>query len=75
MTDAKGEHTDMCVSLSGANWLVHSHPDECTTGRAGEKSGQGREDGSDAWGLRHEGRTNKKWQETGALRTEFFCWV
>lgn len=42
MTDAKGEHPDMCVSLSGANWLVHSHTDECTTGRAGEKSGQGR---------------------------------
>lgn len=42
MTDAKGEHPDMCVSLSGANWLVHSHPDECTTGRAGERSGRGR---------------------------------
>lgn len=42
MTDVKGEHPDMCVSLSGANWLVHSHPDECTTGRVGwtrEKTG------------------------------------
>lgn len=32
----------MCVSLSRANWLVHSHPDECTTGRAGERSGSRR---------------------------------
>lgn len=30
----------MCVSLSGANWLVHSHPDECTTGSAGGRSGR-----------------------------------
>lgn len=36
-----GEHPDMCVSLSGANWLVHSHPDDSTTGRAGERSGRG----------------------------------
>jgi len=43
MTDRKGEYPDMCVSLSGANWLVHSHPDECTTGRAGERSGCGRQ--------------------------------
>lgn len=40
MTDAHGEHVDMCVYLTGANWLVHSRPDECTTGRDGEKNGQ-----------------------------------
>lgn len=37
MTDGKGEYPDMCVSLSEANWLVHPHADECTTGRAGEE--------------------------------------
>lgn len=48
MTDAQGERVDMCVRLTGANWLVHSRPDECTTGRDGEKNGQQRQDRSDA---------------------------
>lgn len=61
MTDAKGEHPDMCVSLSGANWLVHSHPDECTTGRAREKSGQTTKRTGVMHGASHmSGRTNKK---------------
>lgn len=31
MTDGKREGRDMCVSFSGANWLVRLYPDECTT--------------------------------------------
>lgn len=61
MTDGKGEYPDMCVSLSGANWLVHSYPDECTTGRAGERSRWGRRQ---KWYMGQEtpGENKQKWQ-------------
>lgn len=51
MTVVKGEHPDMCVSLSGPNRLVHPHPDECReTGEKLESKGDEGEDKSEAWG-------------------------
>lgn len=72
MTDAKGEHADMCVSLSRANWLVHSHPDECTTGRAGEEKivDEGEKTDVMKGGRELESGVNK---QTGERRIIVFC--
>lgn len=58
MTVEKREPPDMCVSLSGANRLVHPHPDEWrkTSKAAGGSGRKGKTRGK-------RGRTNTKWQE------------
>lgn len=68
MTDAKGEHADMCVFLSRANWLVHSHLDECTTGE--EKVDEGEKKEVMKEGRELESGVNK---QTGEHRIIVFC--
>lgn len=52
MTDAQGEPVNMCVYLTGANWLVRFPVlMNVQQEEMGRKNEQHREDRSDAWGV------------------------